>query len=103
MGNSLAVIREFPDDARQQIGYQLDQVQRGRDPDNWKPMPDVGVGAREIRIRDADGHFRVIYVARFGEAVYVLNAFQKKTKKTPKSNLQQAKKYYRGINREQEI
>ena len=81
-GNALDDLRDFPEPARQEAGYQLDKVQRGFEPNDWKPMNTVGRGVREIRIRDASGAFRVIYVAKLADAVYVLHCFQKKTEKT---------------------
>jgi phage-related protein len=83
LGDSLARVRAFPREARRAAGYQLDRVQRGLDPDDWKPMSAVGPGVREIRVRDRTGAFRVIYLATMAEAVYVLNAFQKKSRQTP--------------------
>ena len=76
--------------ARREAGHQLDQVQRGRDPDDWKAMPTIGAGVREVRIHDADGAFRVIYVAKFEAAIYVLHCFQKKSQRgaeTPRAEL----------------
>ena len=70
-------------------------VQVGRDPEDWKPMSVVGPGACEIRVRDAGGAFRVIYVAKFADAVYVLHAFQKKTQQTAQVDLSLAKQRYR--------
>ena len=93
-GNTLKAIRDFPEDARQIAGYELDRVQRGFDPVNWKPMKTIGLGVKEIRIIARDGAYRVIYVARFSNAVYVLSAFQKKQQKTPKDQLAIAKKHY---------
>jgi phage-related protein len=87
LGGSLDDLRGFPADARRQAGYQLDRVQRGLDPDDWRPMPAVGVGVREIRVRERAGAFRVIYVATFADAVYVLHAFQKKTRQTAKRDV----------------
>jgi phage-related protein len=81
-GNSLADLRAFPIAARREAGFQLDRVQHGFDPSDWKPMTSIGTGCREIRIRDADGAFRVIYVAKFEAAVFVIHCFQKKTQKT---------------------
>lgn len=78
-------------------GYQLDKVQRGLDPNDWKPMATVGQGMRGIRIRDASGAFRVIYVAKLAEAVYVLHCFQKKTQKTSKADLDLAEARYRAL------
>lgn len=87
LGSSLDDLRAFPEAARREAGYQLDRVQRGLDPDDWKPMPSVGSGVREVRIRDQAGAFRVFYVAIRPEAVYVLHAFQKKTQVTAKRDL----------------
>jgi phage-related protein len=77
-----------------------DRVQRGRDPDDWKPMNNVGQGVKEIRIRDAAGAFRVMYVAKFADAVYVLHCFQKKTQKTRKADLDLAGQRYRELLKE---
>ena len=87
LGSSLDDLRGFPADARRQAGYQLDRVQRGLDPDDWRPMPSIGAGVREIRVRERAGAFRVIYVATFADAVYVLHACQKKTRQTAKRDL----------------
>jgi phage-related protein len=78
----------------------LDQVQHGREPDDWKPMNTVGQGVKEIRIRDEAGAFRVLYVAKFADAVYVLHCFQKKTEKTSKADLELAAKRYRELLKE---
>ncbi|HUK59698.1 MAG TPA: type II toxin-antitoxin system RelE/ParE family toxin [Stellaceae bacterium] len=90
LGSSLADIRGFPVTARREVGYQLDRVQRGLEPNDWKPLTVIGRGAREIRVRDATGAFRVIYVARLEDIVYVLHAFQKKTQKTSKRDIELA-------------
>ena len=81
LGTSLDDLRAFPPSAKREAGYQIDQVQNGLDPDDWKPMNTVGQGVREIRVRDSDGAFRVIYVAKFADAVYVIHCFQKKRRK----------------------
>lgn len=96
VAGALDEIRSFPTGARQEAGHQIDQVQRGRDPDDWKPMTSVGPGVREIRIH-REGEHRVIYVAKFEEAVYVVHAFQKKSAKTPKKSLEIAKRRYRDL------
>ena len=70
-------------------------VQVGREPDDWKPMRTVGPGACEIRVRDREGAFRVLYVARFRKAIYVLHAFQKKSQKTSRRDLELARARYR--------
>jgi phage-related protein len=99
-GSSLDDLRAFPLSARREAGHQLDQVQNGQEPDDWKPMRTVGQGVKEIRIRDAAGAFRVIYVAKLVDAVYVLHCFQKKTEKTSKADLDLAAKRYRDLLKE---
>ena len=97
----MADLRAFPDDARREAGHQLDQVEQGRDPDDWKPMNTVGQGVREIRIREASGAFRMIYIAKFPRAIFVLHCFQKKTQRTAKSDLELASKRYAELVKEQ--
>lgn len=94
---SLDDLRAFPEGARREAGHQLDQVQRGLEPDDWKPMGIVGPGSCEIRIRDATGAFRVLYVAKFADAVYVLHCFQKKTQKTSQRDIDLAAARYRDL------
>lgn len=97
IGSSLDDLRTFPLLARREAGHQIDQVQNGQEPDDWKPMSVVGHGVKEIRIRDPAGAFRVIYVAKFAEAVYVLHCFQKKTEKTSRTDVDLASKRYRQL------
>ena len=99
-GSALEDLRAFPQAVRREAGYQLDRVQHGREPDDWKPMSTVGRGVQEIRIRDAAGAFRVLYVAKFDDAVYVLHCFQKKTQKTSKADLNLAAQRYRDLLKE---
>lgn len=99
-GDSLSVLRSFPASARREAGFQLDLVQRGFDPEDWKPMSSIGSGVREIRVRDAQGIFRVIYVAKFTDAIYVLHCFQKKTQKTAASDIRLAKHRLRELQKE---
>ena len=97
LGDSLKCLRDFPEDARHDAGYQLDKVQRGDQPDDFKPMPSIGNGAEEIRVSDSSGAYRVIYLARRAEAVYVLHAFHKKTQATPRKDLEIAKGRFRQL------
>ena len=99
-GSSLEDLRTFPLSARREAGHQLDQVQKGRESDDWKPMNSVGQGVREIRIRDATGAYRVLYVAKFAEVVYVRHCFQKKAQKTRKADLDLAGQRYRDLLKE---
>jgi phage-related protein len=92
--------RDFPVDARQDVGYQLDQVQRGLQPDDFKLMPTIGKGVEEIRIRDDSGTYRVIHAAKFADAVFVLHAFQKKTQRTSQRDIEIAKARFREMMRD---
>ncbi|MFZ5579253.1 MAG: type II toxin-antitoxin system RelE/ParE family toxin [Pseudomonadota bacterium] len=94
LGDALKKLREFPPDARQDAGYQLDRVQNGAMPTDFKPMPSIGPGVEEIRVWDGAGTYRVMYTARLEDAVYVLHAFQKKTQATAKSDINTAKARY---------
>jgi phage-related protein len=99
-GSSLADLRAFPEQARRESGHQIDQVQQGVERDDWKPMPSIGPGVQEIRVRDASGAFRVVYVAKFARAIYVLHCFQKKTQKTSRADLAMAGKRYQELIKE---
>ena len=91
MGSSRDDLIAFPTDARREAGYQLESVQRGGEPQDWKPMSSVGPGVREIRIREPSGAFRVMYLATRREAIYVLHCFQKKSQQTSRQDLALAK------------
>ncbi len=99
LGDSLQCLRDFPEHARHDAGYQLDKVQRGMQPDDFKPLAAVGKGVEEIRITDDSGAYRVIYVARSSEAVYVLHAFQKKSQTTPKKEIDTVKRRFAQLSR----
>ncbi len=96
IGTSLNNLSRFPAEARRAAGFELWQVQNGLDPSDWKPLNSVGIGVREIRIH-VGGAWRVLYLAKFAEAVYVLHAFGKKTQQTPQSDLELAAKRYKEI------
>jgi phage-related protein len=99
-GDSLARLRDFPATARRAAGYQLDRIQRGLEPDDWKPMRAVGPGVRELRIRGRAGAFRVIYLAALPDRVAVLHAFQKKTQRTARHDIDLAAKRLRELRKE---
>ncbi|MCG1055353.1 type II toxin-antitoxin system RelE/ParE family toxin [Mycetohabitans sp. B5] len=100
IGSSYDDILEFPAEVRREAGFRLGRVQAGLDPEDWKPFDDVSAGVREIRIRDASGIYRVMYVVKFEEAIYVLHCFQKKTQATPKPDKEIAAARYWAIVRE---
>lgn len=86
--------RKFPAVIQDDGGYQLDRLQQGLDPDDFKPMAVIGAGAFELRLRDDSNAYRVIYVVKFEDAVWVLHAFQKTTQKTSNKDIQLAKERF---------
>lgn len=99
VGRSKDDLNEFPRAARREAGHQLDQVQRGLNPDDWKPLTAIGTGVKEIRIWDEAGTFRVIYIASIGTHVHVLHCFEKKSQKTSLHDLRLAQERYKRITR----
>ena len=97
VGSAYDDLLAFPKDARKEAGFQLGKVQAGLEPTDWKAFDDVGGGTREIRIHDASGIYRVMYVAKFEEAIYVLHCFQKKTQVTSKQDKAIATARYRAV------
>jgi len=99
LGDSLKAIVNFPRNARQAVGRQLGKLQNGNPPDDFKPMPNIGKGVEEIRVRDQSGIYRVIYTARLADAIYVLHAFQKKTMQTSNKDIEIARKRFKKLMR----
>ena len=95
-GRSLGAIRAFPITARRDVGYQLDRVQRGLEPNDWKSLTQVGKSVKELRVRE-NGQFRVVYLAVLGKSVHVLHAFRKKTQKTRLHNIRTAQRAYKYV------
>jgi phage-related protein len=96
IGSSLDDLRNFPSEARRAAGFELYAVQCGLEPSNWKPMRTIGAGVKEIRIH-ALGEWRILYVAKFQDAVYVLHSFQKKSQKTNQQDIELARQRYEQI------
>jgi phage-related protein len=86
VGSVLEDLRAFPEDAKRQAGYQLRRVQLGLMPDDWKTMSSVGQGVYEVRVHTELEH-RVLYIAKFDEAVYILHAFEKRTRQTRQADI----------------
>ena len=99
LGTSLNTVRSFPENVRKLVGQELRFVQTGSMPTDFKPMTTVGAGAYEIRVR-AGNQYRVIYVAKFAESVYVLHSFIKTSSKTSKLDLEMAKAQYASLLKE---
>lgn len=100
VGTSYQDLLSFSVAAKQQAGYQLHRIQNGLEPDNWKPLSTIGAGVKEIRIKEKEGIYRIIYVAKLKNRIYVLHAFQKKTQKIRKQDIDIAKVRYSAISQE---
>jgi phage-related protein len=99
-GNSLSDLRDFPQTAMREAGHQLDKLQNGLEPNDAKPMTTIGAGVMELRIWDETGTFRVVYVAKFEDAVYVLHCFKKKTTQTSQPDIELARKRFKELVKE---
>jgi phage-related protein len=96
VGDSRGVMRLFAPTVRQRAGRELARTQEKLEPNDWKPMPAIGLGVCEIRVH-AEGEHRVIYLAKFSEAIYVLHAFEKKSQRTPKTDIEIARRRFRVV------
>lgn len=99
LGSSNKDLRAFPKKVQHGVLLQLAKIRSGLDPDDWKPFKEVGAGTREIRVQDRDGIYRVLYVTKFEEAIYVLHCFQKKTNSTAQADKEIAKARYCAISK----
>ena len=99
LGDTLKQIRALPGDVKNDLGFQIDKLQDGEQPDDFKPMYGIGIGVEEIRVWDRSGTYRLIYTARRPEAIYVLHVFQKTSEQTLQRDLELAKRRYHQIPR----
>jgi phage-related protein len=97
VGDSKDRLRDFPLDAKREAGFQIDKIQAGGQPDDFRPMPSVGSGVMEIRIWENNGAFRVFYVANRGDVVFILHCFQKKTQQTSQKDINLGKQRYKEL------
>lgn len=93
LGTTHKCLKGYPINVRREIGFNLDKIQRGLEPSDWKPMASIGPGVKELRIHE-ENEYRVLYVAKFEEAVYILHSFVKKTQQTTKKDIDIAKKRF---------
>ena len=98
LGTSREDVKTFPEKVRQIVGAELMTVQSGYDPSDWKPMNNIGQGVREIRVQ-YEGQYRVIYIAKFRESIYILHAFRKKTQRTSRQDIDLARNRLKQITR----
>ena len=102
LGDSLKRLRALAEGAGYDVGYQVWRVQLGQPAEDFRPMPTIGPGVDEIRVRDVTGAYRVIYTARFADAVYVLHVFRKTTRATPRADIELAAQRFRVLVRARE-
>ena len=98
LGTSREDVKTFPEKVRQIVGAELMAVQSGYDPSDWKPMNNIGQGVREIRVQ-FEGQYRVIYITKFRESIYILHAFRKKTQRTSRQDIDLARNRLKQIKR----
>ena len=96
LGSSYQDLLAFPKSAKQDAGYNLDKLQRGKNPNDWKPMTSIGQGVKELRIH-YENEYRIIYLAQRSEGIYVLHSFVKKTQKTNPNDIELAKKRFKEL------
>ena len=99
IGDSLERVRAFAAAARKELGFELWEIQQGKSPSDWKPMSPVGPGVRELRVH-SERAYRIIYLATMPEAVYVLHAFEKQSRKAPKPDVELARNRFKALIRE---
>lgn len=102
VGTSYKDLLSFPDEVKQEAGYQLHRIQNGFDPENWKSFQQIGSGVKEIRISESKNTYRIIYVAKLANQIYVLHSFQKKTQKTSLKDIDIATARYKAIKKEEQ-
>lgn len=102
-GDSKGIIRDFPDEAKSVIGTELHAIQHGLEPSNTKTLRDIGANVKELRVKTSDNHYRVVYIAKFSEAIYVLHSFIKKSNRISKNDLAIAKSRYKNLVRNRAV
>ena len=100
IGSSYKDLLNFPAEAKQDTGYQLHRIQNGLNPEDWKPFQSIGVGVKEVRLSDSGNAYRIMYIEKFAEKIYVLHSLQKKTQKTRSKDIELAKTRYNAILKE---
>jgi phage-related protein len=96
-GDSREVLTGFPDGARQNLGFQLWRLQRGERPRDYRPLPSIGTGVFELRDQDERAWYRVVYLSRIGDVIYILHCFEKKSREMPRKDFEKAKKRLKAV------
>jgi phage-related protein len=96
-GDSRGVLQSFPEDVRQNLGFQLWQLQQGERPTDYRPLPSVGAGVFELRDQDERAWYRVVYLSRIHDVIYVLHCFEKKSREMPRKDFEKARQRLKAV------
>jgi phage-related protein len=96
-GDSREVLLSFPGDLRQNLGFQLWQLQQGEQPSDYRPLPSAGAGVFELRDQDARGWYRVVYLSRIHNVIHVLHCFEKKSREMPRRDFENAQQRLKAV------
>ncbi len=96
-GNAKEVVSSFPEEARQNLGFQLRLLQQGQQPTDYRPMSTIGPGVFELRDQDERAWYRVIYLSRVRSVVHVLHSFEKRSRETPAKEIRTARQRFKAV------
>jgi phage-related protein len=95
--DSREVLQEFPESVRQNLGFQLWQLQQGERPSDYRPLPSIGAGVFELRDQDERAWYRVVCLSRIRGVIYVLNCFEKKSREMPRKEFEKARQRLKAV------
>lgn len=96
-GDSREVLQSFPAGVRQNFGFQLWRLQQGGRPSDYRPLPSIGTGVFELRDQDERSWYRVIYLSRIDDVIYVLHCFEKKSRQMPRRHFEKARQRLQAV------
>jgi phage-related protein len=96
-GDSREVLQAFPEEVRQNLGFQLWQLQQGERPGDYRPLPSIGTGVFELRDQDERAWYRVVYLSRVNDVIYVLHCFEKKGREMPRREFEKARQRLKAV------
>lgn len=96
-GDSREVLQAFPEGVRQNLGFQLWQLQQGARPTDYRPLPSIGTGVFELRDQDERAWYRVVYLSRINDVIHVLHCFEKKSREMPRRDFERAKQRLKAV------
>ena len=96
-GDSKEVLQSFPEAARQNLGFDLWQLQQGEKPGDYRPLPSIGAGVFELRDQDERAWYRLIYLSRIENVIYVLHCFEKKSREVPRRDFEKARQRLQAV------